>query len=180
MANSKITDLPASSSIALTDLLEVATDPAGTPDSESATLQQVRDLVLDLGGSSYTPSWTSSGTAPALGNGSITGSYVRIGDLGWFSIQFIAGSTTTFGTGAYSFSLPAGWTGVNRRQPVSLMVFDSSASQRWGGSAIVNNSTTVGNGAFDTEDNMGQTVPFTFANSDQILIAGMVELVPLA
>jgi hypothetical protein len=54
----------------------------------------------------YAPTWTTSGTAPAIGNGSISGRYVQFGKTVHFKILFTAGTTTTFGTGTWSFSLP--------------------------------------------------------------------------
>lgn len=54
----------------------------------------------------YTPSWTASGTAPAIGNGTISGSYIKAGKKVTASVNLLAGSTTTFGTGKWFFSLP--------------------------------------------------------------------------
>lgn len=50
--------------------------------------------------------WVSSGTQPALGNGTIDGKYLRLGALLYFSLRWVPGSTTTFGTGEYRFVLP--------------------------------------------------------------------------
>jgi hypothetical protein len=58
--------------------------------------------------STYTPSWTSSGTAPSLGNGTLTGRYTKIGRLASAEIVLIFGTTTTPGTGIWNFSLPVG------------------------------------------------------------------------
>lgn len=55
---------------------------------------------------SYTPAWASTGTAPVLGNGTLFGSYSKVGRLVTAKIALSTGSTTTFGTGAYTFSLP--------------------------------------------------------------------------
>jgi len=57
-------------------------------------------------GINYTPSWTSTGTAPAIGNGTLSGRYFRVGNLIIAQIYWLAGSTTTFGTAAYRMSLP--------------------------------------------------------------------------
>jgi hypothetical protein len=54
----------------------------------------------------YTPVWSTSGTAPVLGNGTLTGNYEIVRDVCNFFISFTAGSTTTFGTGAFEFTLP--------------------------------------------------------------------------
>lgn len=58
----------------------------------------------------YTPSWTSTGSAPAVGNGFLTGFWRRVGDSMQVAIRLSIGSTTTNGTGDYRWSLPAGYT----------------------------------------------------------------------
>ena len=54
----------------------------------------------------YTPTWTGSGTNPVIGNGSITGRYSLVNKTVTAQILVTMGSTTTFGSGAYFFSLP--------------------------------------------------------------------------
>lgn len=52
--------------------------------------------------------WSSSGTQPALGNGTLVGRYRRTSssDLVIFEFRLTIGSTTTFGTGTYWISVP--------------------------------------------------------------------------
>ena len=54
----------------------------------------------------YTPTWTATGTAPALGNGTLTGRFTQIGKTVMGYMDFVAGTTTTFGTGAWRFTFP--------------------------------------------------------------------------
>lgn len=54
----------------------------------------------------YSPTWTTSGEAPNLGDGILTGRYTLSGRICTVNVKFKAGSTTTFGTGAFMFSLP--------------------------------------------------------------------------
>ena len=54
----------------------------------------------------YTPTWTSTGTAPAIGNGTLTGRYVQVNKLVIVNIFMEFGSTTTAGTGTYYWGLP--------------------------------------------------------------------------
>lgn len=49
MANKKIRDLDAASSLADADIIEVTVDPSGTPASKKATVAQVRTAVLPTG-----------------------------------------------------------------------------------------------------------------------------------
>jgi hypothetical protein len=72
-----------------------------TADSSTAT-----GLKYSADWTAYTPTWTSTGTAPAIGNGTLQGSYLRVGKLVYTHIYWKAGSTTTFGTGIYFLSLP--------------------------------------------------------------------------
>lgn len=55
---------------------------------------------------SYTPVWTSDGVQPVLGNGTLTGSYSKVGQLVVAQFELVVGSTTTFGSGNYTFSVP--------------------------------------------------------------------------
>ena len=54
----------------------------------------------------YTPTWTASTTNPAIGNGSITGYYSRQGSQITVQLDIRFGTTTTFGTGNWRFSVP--------------------------------------------------------------------------
>jgi hypothetical protein len=72
-----------------------------TADSSTAT-----GLKYSTDWTSYTPVWGSTGTAPAIGNGTLSGLYLQVGKTVHVIIHFKAGSTTTFGTGVYNFSLP--------------------------------------------------------------------------
>lgn len=56
--------------------------------------------------STYSPSWTGTSTDPSLGNGTITGRYTMVGKLVTGQIRLLTGSTTSFGSGAWKFSLP--------------------------------------------------------------------------
>lgn len=116
---------------------------------------------------SYSVSWASSGTQPAIGNGTLSGRYSRIGNSVTVSITLTGGSTTTWGTGTYTFSLPypaqvqaAGScyildAGTGYFAPVALVGPGSSAVAAYlpGGANIV-----------------GATQPMTWATNDQITI----------
>ena len=70
--------------------------------------QEIRDQFNSMfaAWTAYTPAWTSSGTAPALGNGTLTGRYMKIGRTVVCHINMATGSTSTYGTGNYNWSLP--------------------------------------------------------------------------
>lgn len=56
--------------------------------------------------SSYTPVITSSGGSFAIGNGTITGRYIKVGRSVTVYGGFAFGSSTSYGTGTYDISLP--------------------------------------------------------------------------
>jgi len=64
-----------------------------------------RNLV-DYWSVTYTPVMTSGGTAPSLGNGTLTGVASRKGNTVTVNIALTLGSTTSLGTGDLRFSLP--------------------------------------------------------------------------
>lgn len=56
---------------------------------------------------SYNPTWTAATTNPVLGaNGTLTGRYSLIGKTCHVSIRLVTGSSTTYGSGNYLFSVP--------------------------------------------------------------------------
>jgi hypothetical protein len=131
------------------------------------------DALTNLEG--FTPTWTGTGSNPAIGNGAISGGYINAGDLTWFYVSITMGSTTTYGTGSWGLSLPVapfstfrwGFEGTAR---------DSSASQTWritgevasGAIALRCDATTAGNQLRD----ITPTVPFTWATNDTFLVTG--------
>ncbi len=55
---------------------------------------------------SFTSTWTATGSAPDIGNGTLTCRYLHVGKLIHVNFHFVAGSTTTFGTGEWRFTVP--------------------------------------------------------------------------
>lgn len=62
----------------------------------------------------YVPAWAAtSGTQPAIGNGSILGEYTRNGNSVQVKIAIVFGTTTTFGNaGTWNFGLPLPYAGT--------------------------------------------------------------------
>jgi len=126
-------------------------------------------------------SWTSSGTAPSLGNGTWNGKYMQAGKLTTFRIVLTMGSTTTFGTGNYSLALPfAVASDIGRMAAAGHARDDSAAGDFWIDGLILNSATTVGlrtlpGTAGNALVSVSPTVPFTFANLDSITISGTYE-----
>lgn len=121
---------------------------------------------------SYAVAWSSGGTQPAIGNGTLEGRYLQAGKLVGIDIRFIAGSTTTFGTGQYFFSLPA-----NARistVPFPCYLLDSGTANK-AAIAFVSSGLDVVAMVANTSD-VAATVPHTWANGDSIHIVGVYEV----
>jgi hypothetical protein len=73
MANKKVTDLTAASSVVAADVIPVVTDVAGTPTTKKATLQKVVDLVLTNEASDTLPGVVSTGAQAFLGEKTFNG-----------------------------------------------------------------------------------------------------------
>jgi hypothetical protein len=124
------------------------------------------DATIDQTNVSYTPTWTSSGTQPVLNNGLLTGSYDRNGkDIHAYG-QLIIGSTTTFGTGVYRFSLPFPNLG-GTHMGVSL-ILDSGVLYYTGVCLTDAGQDYVEITITGTGSQIQQGVPFTFAVGDVI------------
>jgi hypothetical protein len=89
---------------------------------------------------SYTPTWgVVSGTAPVIGNGSLSGGYRRIGNQIDFWISLTAGSTTTFGSlSDYTLTLPVGCTSSEFNFGYRASILDGGVGwyEGWFGSGV--------------------------------------------
>jgi hypothetical protein len=54
----------------------------------------------------YSPIWGATASAPAIGDGSLTGRYTLIGKTVSFQIKLMTGAGTSYGSGAWTFTLP--------------------------------------------------------------------------
>jgi hypothetical protein len=133
----------------------------------------------------YTPSWTSSGTQPNIGNGVIAGKWRRVGDSIECQVLLVAGSTTTYGSGIYFLSLPQGLSFDTSK------FVDGADDQRLGYGSIVDSGVNRwfffvnyefissnkvkfmvspdGTSGFVTSNQAWTpTIPFTFGNGDRM------------
>jgi hypothetical protein len=88
----------------------VDTDDDGTGTTgtihDNAWLQTLAAAINGWALDTYTPTWTATSVNPALGNGTVSGKYMELGDFVVGSFHYTMGSTTTYGTGNYSIALP--------------------------------------------------------------------------
>lgn len=103
MANKKITDLTELTEAASDDYLEIVDTSANT--SKKISYGNLIDANAGTW-QAFTPTWTAATTNPSIGNGTLVGRYVKIGKTVICSISLTMGSTTTYGSGNWSLSLP--------------------------------------------------------------------------
>lgn len=134
-----------------------------------AVLDQIA-LLTTPNEATWTPAWTSSGTAPAIGNATVTGKYWQAPGGLWVDafMKVTFGSTSTYGTGVFFFSLPV--TAASDQVASSIGVayyLDSGTAE--GGGIVKCESTTLLRvvPAEDTNsNNWGQTSPITWTTND--------------
>lgn len=127
----------------------------------------------------YTPTWAAASVNPSLGNGTLTGRYITLDKMIILSICMVAGSTTTFGTGAWNFSLPSGITveqigptASGLDQMIHSYAYDNSANLNFRASGVTDHTDNKlfpyrANGGNDPFQAVG---PFTWAVNDRLLI----------
>ena len=129
--------------------------------------------ISDIGKAwtTFTVNWTGSGSNPAIGNGSMTGKYVKINKVVHGQILITMGSTTTYGSGVWFFDFPVAATNVFNYAIIGMAAFwDNSSSQNLIGFVVPNGTSTtkmqVGiTGAGGTD--VTSTTPFTWAVNDR-------------
>lgn len=123
---------------------------------------------------SYTPTWAASGTQPVLNNGTMTGRYLQIGKLVFFDISLQPGSTTTFGTGNYTWSLPVIASSSFGAGACPATILDSGTTN-YLGIAVRVSATTFSINLDNSASVAGQTTPMTWANGDVLRVSGFYE-----
>jgi hypothetical protein len=90
-----------------------ATDKYNRPEDLGRTIQQIDrtagQALYEAKGSvwrSFTPIFNQVTTPPTVGNATLAGRYMTVGSTLVYKVQFIWGSSTVAGSGAFMFSLP--------------------------------------------------------------------------
>lgn len=121
----------------------------------------------------YTPSWTSSGTQPAIVNGTITGSFSIVGNMCDVKVNISMGGSTTFGTGTYSISYPVTEVTGGVEANGMCLLFDSSVSgfypAMWRAGSLMQLATVPSSFA-------ANNAPFTWAASDQMQLSNRYRI----
>lgn len=135
------------------------------------------NLVYDSK-ASVTPVWGADSSAPAIGNGSLTGRVVRDGRLLTVNIGFAAGSTTTFGTGAWYFTLPSPFSQFKAKYDAigSVWILDNGTAFFVGVCRIVTNANKIYMFTDNGATGVTGSVPMTWANTDTLSLTITFEV----
>lgn len=134
--------------------------------SEATMNTEIRDQFNSMfaAWSAYTPVWTANIDPPAIGNGTLTGRYIKIGRRCDVAMKLTPGSTTTFGNGGFLFSLPfpAALAGV---EYVGKAWYTGASG--WVGAAVTNSAGTLFNPIFPSAS-ANTVLPQTRTNPEAI------------
>ena len=132
---------------------------------------EIRDQFLSFFGAwtSYTPVWTASTTNPVVNNGTLNGRYLKVGRTVHNVIDLTTGSTTTYGSGTYAFSMPAAAGSAVNQVGTAQAVGGSS---RYAGNILLSPSASTAACYFPDSglvpvsrlSTMSPTIPFTWAS----------------
>jgi hypothetical protein len=113
----------------------------------------------------YVPTWTGSISNPVLGNGTLTGEYFIANGMCQVTVTMTAGSTTTFGSGFWFFTLPITCRSI-ATQYGSARALDAGTLYYVGATDAAG---TVLSATFDqTNTQVQSNVPFTWASGDSL------------
>jgi hypothetical protein len=158
-----------------------ATSPSGgdvlTWNSTDSEWEPVAPSSSGLGSwTDYTPTWTTTGTAPALGNGTLIGRHKDLdANTCMVRLQLIAGTTTTFGTGTWSFSIPHTAVSGKGNQILTGWILDSGTDNKTAVGRIASGGTTVLEVYPEGGNVVTNTVPMTWTTSDTLMLQGHFE-----
>lgn len=135
---------------------------------------EIRDQFASFFGawSTYTVTWSATTTNPTIGNGTLLGRYMKIGRTVHGHIDLICGSTTTYGSGTYSFSLPAAAAASGTGSRVTTA--QALGANRFGGSGIISPTATDSTPFFPSGTGVSNltacspSVPFAWASTNQL------------
>jgi len=129
--------------------------------------------------STYTPTWTAASVNPVLGNGTIAARYKLVGNTVHVIMKVTMGSTTTYGTGRWAFSLPfAASASIIETVSINTITYDDGVGAVAGkiasyvASTNVNNTRPVVSSNFD---DVTATAPITWAQNDSLVLDFIYE-----
>lgn len=150
----------------------------GVTDSSGLLITGGITIFSDPAWTTYTPTWTAATTNPVLGNGTITGRYRKIGRTVHMQIDLTMGSTTTYGTGAWSLTLPVA-AGASTGSRIG--VAQALGASRFPGQVVISAGATATSPFFPATSAVSNlssatsTVPITWATGNELRITATYE-----
>lgn len=125
----------------------------------------------------FTPTWTvTSGTAPAVGNGTLQCKFNMFGPLVYFTLGLGVGTTTGVGNGGqWRFTLPVANNGGFPMAIGQSYIVDNGVAA-YDGTALADSATTfrpsvlLTSGSYASDNGLTQTVPHSWNNTDALLL----------
>lgn len=154
-------------------------DIAGTSGSVDGTGNVNWAMTLDKELTSFTPTWTGSGSNPAIGDGILTGWWADIGDIMKVWIRSVMGSTTTYGSGVWQWTVPDSRSSISTGIAVGTAWAsdNGTAANTAIGAAVIGGTVTVLEVKLaGSNSSLGATTPFTFAQDDALHIYAEIPL----
>lgn len=138
------------------------------------------EVLLEKPWVAYVPGWSSSlATQPSFGNAGIQAWWKNLGTMAEFKMAITFGTTTTFGSGAWGFTLPID-PDPNGYSAASAIMVDDSATARYTGAAWLTNTSGIFRVAYGGTAGISSTVPFTWAPGDTLIVSGSYHCITLA
>ena len=118
----------------------------------------------------YTPTWTQPTGTPVVGDGTLTGSWSRDGDIVHANVNLTIGASTTFGTGAFRFSLPIATTSTTVQTGIARLL-DATTTLEVGVVVLAASGSYVTINTSASLVSVGTTDPWTWATNDVIQLS---------
>lgn len=167
LGSSTVTFESGTSGHSFDDSNAVSTTTTITDNSNASNIIDTRQIPL----TSYTPSWTASTTNPVLGNGTLTGYSTKRGRVVTVALDLVCGSTTTYGSGTYYFSLPFIPSTSISFMGIAL-ILDSGTIYRTGAVQTLLDGTARCQVTVDSDNGqVGPTRPMTWAVGDTLKLS---------
>lgn len=143
-------------------------DNATVTDNSTASGNDIND-VYNTQNQDIQPVWQGTTTNPVIGNGTLSGSIYRNGRLLRATIYMVVGSTTTFGTGTWYFTIPSPFAAFVARKDCigSVYMLDNGTAHHIGVCKMVVGSGQIVPYAV-TGGDVSPTVPMTWAVNDTL------------
>lgn len=125
----------------------------------------------------YSPTWTATGGTPTVGDGTLDGRYILVGNLMHFRLVLVWGSTSAAaGTTLWTFTLPGGTSFAGPENQMAATAYDSSVNGVAMGYAYSNTTTSFQAIFTGTGQRLGLSLPFSWATGDRFQVTGTIEV----